>query len=140
MKKFLVAMMVAVMMCVSAVAMAAPSNGSLLNDEEKISTSMFNAFTGKGEYATAVSPYITKGLAKNFSRSKLTETQKKMTEAFGTMKNFKLMGLQKFDKADRVFFRADASKVPAVELVFTFDTTGKVLLDAFALRPIEIKK
>ncbi len=140
MKKIFLAVVMILALAVSGVAGAAPNNGSLLNDEEKIAVSVFNAFNGQGTYTENVNPYATAGLKKQLSGAKFKETQTKIKDAFGKMSNMKLFVLQKFDKADRLIYIAQGTKSPAVELTFTFDTTSKVLVDAFALRPVEVKK
>lgn len=141
MKKLFLALLVVMMMGVSAMASAAPSNSSLLNEEEKITAKVFDAFAGKADYETAIKPYLTKGLAKNFSHAQFTKAKSESDKNFGKFVNPKLFTLQKFDKADRLFYIAGSSKAPAVEVGFVFDTTGaKVLLDGINMRPVEVKQ
>ncbi len=116
------------------------SNGSVLDEEEKIADFFMGAVKGKGEYAELASNF-TPGFAKAFTAVKFKETKEKVTTTFGDVKNVKLYSLEKLDKADRVIYLADATKVPNVEFSFVFsNASSKPLLDAIVIRAVEVKK
>jgi hypothetical protein len=140
MKKFIVALLVIMMMGMSTIC-AAASNGSMLDNEEKVASKIFTALEGKEDYEAAVAPNMTKGLAKNLTAAKFTEVKGQVAKDFGKLTNPKLFTLQKLDKADRVFYLATSAKAPAVEIGFVFvNADNKLLLDGFTIRPVEVKK
>jgi hypothetical protein len=115
------------------------SNGSLLTSEEKISEQAIACITGESDY-TELAKDFTSGLAKNLPASKFIELKKTIKEQLGSLSNSKLAILQKFDKADRVIYLANGSKIKTVEVAFVFDTTGKKpLLNEITMRPVEMK-
>jgi len=138
MKKFLLAVLVVMMMGMSTIC-AAASNGSVLDNEEKVATKIFTALDGKEDYATAVVPNMTTGLAKNLTEAKFKDVKAQIAKDFGKLTNPKLFTLQKLDKADRVFYLATSAKAPAVEIGFVFVNNG-TKLDGFTIRPVEVKK
>ena len=60
---------------------------------------------------------------------------------FGTMKEKKLVVLEKFDQGDRVTYLAGFSKTQVVKIIFAFEVKGeKPLISEFAFAPVELKK
>jgi hypothetical protein len=115
------------------------SNGSLLTSEERIAEQAISCIAGESDY-TELAKNFTTGLAKNLPASKFIELKKTVKEQLGSLTNSKLAILQKFDKADRVIYLANGSKVKNVEVAFVFETTDKKpLLNEITMRPVEMK-
>jgi len=116
------------------------SNGSQLDQEEKMAANLIAAMNGAGEYAEVSKDFST-GLTKNLSAAKFSDLQKKVKEQIGNIAEQKLLVLQKYDKADRLVYLAKGRKVQNVEVSLVFETAGKKpLINEVSIRPVEIKK
>ena len=123
MKKKIVLLVVAMMMCLSSICLAA-DNGTLLSAEEKIAGRFIEALTGKIDYAD-IQGDLTESMSKQLTSKKFTEVRGVIKNQFGTLTNTKLAVLEKHDNADRLFYVSNGTKEKVVELMLFFDTSGK---------------
>ena len=93
-----------------------------------------------GAYEEIVSNF-TPGLQKKVDEAAIQKLRSQIADNFGTLKEKKLVVLEKFDQGDRVTYLAGFSKTPIVKIVFAFDVKGeKPLITDFAFTPVEVKK
>lgn len=137
MTKKVMLLVTVLVMCFSSMCFA--NNGKLLTSEEKIADQAISCIAGQGEYSELAKNF-TPGLTKNLSSLKFRELKATVKEQIGSLSKSKLVVLQKFDKADRVIYVSNGSKVKNVEISFIFDTAGNnPLLNEITLRPIASK-
>ncbi|MGE4588312.1 MAG: DUF3887 domain-containing protein [Acidaminococcaceae bacterium] len=120
---------------------AAASNASILGNEEKAVDKFLSVLDkNNGAYEEIVSNF-TPGLQKKVDEAAIQKLRSQIADNFGTLKEKKLVVLEKFDQGDRVTYLAGFSKTPIVKIVFAFDVKGeKPLITDFAFTPVEVKK
>ncbi|MEG0830870.1 MAG: hypothetical protein RSC56_02000 [Acidaminococcaceae bacterium] len=139
MKKRILMLLAICMVCLSGVCLAAPSNGSVLNAEEKIVDKFIGSLSGAEEYAV-ISENFAPPLKKALTEAKFMELKRTVNTNLGASKGHKLALVQKFMDGDRIVFAGKFAKKDNVEMIFVFSTTEKqpLMLD-FALKPVEPK-
>lgn len=120
---------------------AAASNASILGNEEKaVDKFLAVLYKNNGTYEE-FAPNLTPNLQKKIDDAALQQLRGQVTDKFGTLKEKKLVTLEKFDQGDRVTYLAGFSKTQVVKMVFAFDVKGEnPLITDFVFAPVEIKK
>ena len=120
---------------------SAASNASILGNEEKAVDKFLSVLDkNNGAYEEIVSNF-TPGLQKKIDDAAMQKLRSQVAGNFGTLKEKKLVTLEKFDQGDRVTYLAGFSKTQVVKIVFAFDVKGeKPLINDFTFAPVELKK
>ena len=120
---------------------SAASNASILGNEEKAVDKFLSSLDkNNGAYEEIVSNF-TPALQKKIDDAAMQKLRSQVAGNFGTLKEKKLITLEKFDQGDRVTYLAGFSKTQVVKIVFAFDVKGeKPLINDFTFAPVELKK
>jgi len=140
MKKIVLLLAMVLVLGFSAICSAA-SNASILGNEEKAVDKFLSALDKSNGAYEEIAPNFTPGLQKKIDAAAVQKLRSQIAGNFGTLKEKKLVTLEKFDQGDRVTYLAGFSKTQVVQMVFAFDVKGdKPLINDFAFTPIELKK
>ena len=120
---------------------SAASNASILGNEEKVVDKFLSALDKNNGAYEEIASNFTPGLQKKIDDAAMQKLRSQVAGNFGTLKEKKLVTLEKFDQGDRVTYLAGFSKTQVVKIVFAFDVKGeKPLINDFTFAPVELKK
>ena len=120
---------------------SAASNASILGNEEKAVDKFLSALDKNNGAYEEIASNFTPGLQKKIDDAAMQKLRSQVAGNFGTLKEKKLVTLEKFDQGDRVTYLAGFSKTQVVKIVFAFDIKGeKPLINDFTFAPVELKK
>lgn len=120
---------------------SAASNASILGNEEKAVDKFLSILDKNNGAYEEIASNFTPGLQKKVDTAAMQKLRNQITDNFGTLKEKKLVVLEKFDQGDRVTYLAGFSKTQVVKIVFAFDVKGdKPLINDFTFAPVELKK
>ena len=120
---------------------SAASNASILGNEEKAVDRFLSALDKNNGAYEEIASNFTPGLQKKIDDAAMQKLRSQVAGNFGTLKEKKLVTLEKFDQGDRVTYLAGFSKTQVVKIVFAFDVKGeKPLINDFTFAPVELKK
>ena len=120
---------------------SAASNASILGNEEKVVDKFLSALDKNNGAYEEIASNFTPGLQKKIDDAAMQKLRSQVAGNFGTLKEKKLITLEKFDQGDRVTYLAGFSKTQVVKIVFAFDVKGeKPLINDFTFAPVELKK
>ena len=120
---------------------SAASNASILGNEEKAVDKFLSVLDKNNGAYEEIASNFTPGLQKKIDAVAMQNLRSQIADNFGTLKEKKLVTLEKFDQGDRVTYLAGFSKTQVVKIVFAFDVKGeKPLINDFTFAPVELKK
>ena len=120
---------------------SAASNASILGNEEKAVDKFMSVLDKNNGAYEEIASNFTPGLQKKIDDAAMQKLRSQVAGNFGTLKEKKLITLEKFDQGDRVTYLAGFSKTQVVKIVFAFDVKGeKPLINDFTFAPVELKK
>ena len=120
---------------------SAASNASILGNEEKAVDKFLSALDKNNGAYEEIASNFTPGLQKKIDDAAMQKLRSQVAGNFGTLKEKKLVTLEKFDQGDRITYLAGFSKTQVVKIVFAFDVKGeKPLINDFTFAPVELKK
>ena len=120
---------------------SAASNASILGNEEKVVDKFLSALDKNNGAYEEIASNFTPGLQKKIDDAAMQKLRSQVAGNFGTLKEKKLVTLEKFDQGDRITYLAGFSKTQVVKIVFAFDVKGeKPLINDFTFAPVELKK
>ena len=120
---------------------SAASNASILGNEEKVVDKFLSALDKNNGAYEEIASNFTPGLQKKIDAAAMQKLRSQVAGNFGTLKEKKLVTLEKFDQGDRITYLAGFSKTQVVKIVFAFDVKGeKPLINDFTFAPVELKK
>ena len=120
---------------------SAASNASILGNEEKAVDKFLSSLDKNNGAYEEIASNFTPGLQKKIDAAAMQKLRSQVAGNFGTLKEKKLVTLEKFDQGDRITYLAGFSKTQVVKIVFAFDVKGeKPLINDFTFAPIELKK
>ena len=120
---------------------SAASNASILGNEEKAVDKFLSALDKNNGAYEEIASNFTPGLQKKIDDAAMQKLRSQVAGNFGTLKEKKLVTLEKFDQGDRVTYLAGFSKTQVVKIVFAFDVKcEKPLINDFTFAPVELKK
>lgn len=144
MKKLFLYLLMLATIAVSSTSFAA-TNAEVLGAQEKAAEKVVTALTTDGNYYNSVMSALTKKLQDKVTDESLKQMRKKVATNFGTMKEIKLVAVEKFDQADRLTYLAgflpEKGQVKLARFVFVFTKAAdKPLLTEFGVTQVAIPK
>ena len=116
---------------------SAASNASILGNEEKAVDKFLSSLDKNNGAYEEIASNFTPGLQKKIDDAAMQKLRSQVAGNFGTLKEKKLVTLEKFDQGDRVTYLAGFSKTQVVKIVFAFDVKGeKPLINDFTFAPV----
>jgi hypothetical protein len=145
MKKLFLYLLLVLLLALNSAALAATPDAEVLGAQEKAAEKVITALTTDGNYYNSVTTALTQKLQDKVTADSLKEMRQKVAANFGTMKEIKLVAVEKFDQADRLTYLAGfipaKGQVKLARFVFVFTKAeDKPLLTEFGVTPVEIPK
>lgn len=125
MKKVIVAMLAAMMLMLSSVAMAA-GDGTVLNKQQRSAEVVMDSMQNEAVTYSAVSKGLTKELAAKLNEETYAALQKQVKKQMGELKKTTFYSFQRYPQADVVVYIGEFSKEKQVLMQFLFDKQGKM--------------
>lgn len=139
MKKIVIMLAVALVLCFSSLCFAA-NNGSILNGEERVTAQIFDAFNNKAVYSDFAGS-LSAGFAKNMPEKKFGDLRRDALQKLGTLSKPVLIDWYRFANADRLIYVAKGTKAENVQVVFVFvNENKKFMLNEILMQPVPVKK